>query len=156
MATITLPVINNPSAPAVGTFNKYWVTQMTLTATVFTATLSAYDGTNLLTGHDKRITVPNLSAPANSALNTLVATSRSVIQTVASKTTLPDVIVVNAPLPTQAVRAVGIWNPAVKTTPPTQPTVYQIADLLALAGTNADIANAVGALLTWVSANVPA
>ncbi len=149
MATITLPAISNPTPPTVGSFDRYWVTQMVITDRVFTAQLAAYDGTNMLVGHDKRITVANTAA--NSTLNGLVSTARSVIQTLAAKTTLPDVISVSASAPAQPIRATSIWNPAVKTTPPTQPFIYPIADLLGLAGTNTDVANSIGALLTWVA-----
>ncbi len=150
MATIALPVISNPTPPTVSAFNRYWVTQMTITGSVFTAQMSAYDGTNLLVGHDKRIIIANVTT--NPTLNGLVTTARSVIQTLAAKAALPDLVSVIAPVPSQPIRANGIWNPAVKTTPPAPSFVYPIADLLALAGTNTDVANAIGALLTWVAA----
>ena len=145
-----LPVITNNTPPSVGVFNRYWATRMYLSDKVFTATLSPYDGTNVITGHDKNIVVTLVSN--NSSLTGLVFAARSVIQGLAAKATLPDGVGVYAAVPSSPIRASGIWYPVVKTTPPTAPTVYTVSDLMALASTNPAVASVINGLLSWVAA----
>ena len=135
------PTLANPEPITPTICNKYWITNLTLTPAMLSATLRPFDGANVLgnTSLAKRVIVdPTKDAAAAATIATITAA----IQGIAGKTAAVTLITVSEADPRAATAVLALF--ADKST-------HRIADLFALVGSNSQAAGAFAALITYLA-----
>lgn len=143
-----LPPIPNPNPATVGTFDKYWITQLTIIrAERVLVSLAPYDGQgNTLSAPIKRL---NKAVADDQSLATLVASAIAYAKTKAGKAIDPKVITINAPAPGQKASVVAVFE----SNDPQHPDIWQDNDIFTTAESDTDLAQLLGGFVLWVANN---
>lgn len=144
-----LPAIPNVNPPRLGAFNRWWVAQFVIeNGESMMAKMLPYDGRYTLSGPEKTISIPDVSADAS--LVQLVADAQALAQNAAGKAVAPIRVSVDAPAPDRQAKLTALFA----SDDPNVPESFEIPDIFALAQTDAGAGQVLGGILTWIGAMV--